>query len=81
MQSDYLSYVLFQKSSPAGESRKKAYQVPIDWTLRTKVRFMSPKPFPFNGTLRTCEEASGITGYGRNLSLYPSTTSSALYMW
>lgn len=47
--------------------RKRGSQVPIDWTLRNKVRFMSPKPFPFSGTLRTCEEASGITGFVRCL--------------
>ncbi|KAJ1523521.1 hypothetical protein ONE63_001372 [Megalurothrips usitatus] len=52
-------------SSEGAGSAGKASQVPIDWTLRTKVRFMSPKPFPFNATLRTCEEASGITGFVR----------------
>lgn len=53
-------------SSGIGE-KKGASRVPVDWTLRTKVRFMSPKPFPFNATLRTCEEASGITGFVRCL--------------
>ena len=54
------------KKDAVEASRKKgAAQVPIDWTLRTKVRFMSPKPFPFSATLRTCEEASGITGFVR----------------
>lgn len=40
----------------------KRKEPPIDWTLRTKVRFMSLKPFAWNQKLRTCEEASGITG-------------------
>lgn len=54
---------------------KGAAQVPIDWTLRTKVRFMSPKPFPFNATLRTCEEASGITGFVRCVDTGQTTSS------
>lgn len=37
--------------------------IPIDWSLKTKVRFMSRKPFAWNQKLRTCEEASGITGF------------------
>lgn len=43
---------------------------PVDWTLRTKVRFMAQKPFPWNTTLRTCEEASGITGYKFNVKRF-----------
>lgn len=36
--------------------------IPIDWTLKTRLRFMSPKPFHWNKKLKTSEEASGITG-------------------
>ncbi|XP_046630165.1 protein downstream neighbor of son homolog isoform X2 [Neodiprion virginianus] len=39
--------------------------IPIDWTLNTKMRFMSPKPFAWNGKLKTSEEASGTTGFVR----------------
>lgn len=42
--------------------RKGAKVPPVDWTLRTKVRFMAQKPFAWNENLKTCEEASGITG-------------------
>ncbi|KAK3907631.1 Protein downstream neighbor of son-like protein [Frankliniella fusca] len=59
----------------ASPKTKEAAQVPIDWTLRTKVRFMSPKPFPFNATLRTCEEASGITGFVRCVDTGQTTSS------
>uniref|UniRef100_A0A1B6CQY5 Protein downstream neighbor of son homolog n=1 Tax=Clastoptera arizonana TaxID=38151 RepID=A0A1B6CQY5_9HEMI len=56
---------------------KKGTKVPpVDWTLRTKVRFMSKKPFAWNENLRTCEEASGITGFVRCLDTEPSATSS-----
>ncbi|KAJ4436741.1 hypothetical protein ANN_16873 [Periplaneta americana] len=41
--------------------------IPIDWSLKTKVRFMSPNPFAWSQKLRTCEEASGITGFVRCL--------------
>ncbi|XP_067000489.1 protein downstream neighbor of son homolog [Anabrus simplex] len=42
--------------------------IPVDWTLKTKIRFMSLKPFAWNLKLKTCEEASGITGYVRCLN-------------
>ncbi|XP_072765690.1 protein downstream neighbor of son homolog [Anoplolepis gracilipes] len=48
---------------------KGAKHIPIDWTLKTKVRFMSPKPFPWNGKLKTSEEASGTTGFVRCLNI------------
>lgn len=37
-------------------------ELPIDWTLRTKVRFLSPNPFPWSQKIKTCEEASATTG-------------------
>ncbi|XP_003487471.1 protein downstream neighbor of son homolog [Bombus impatiens] len=43
--------------------------IPIDWTLKTKMRFMSPKPFPWNCKLKTSEEASGTTGFVRCLDI------------
>nr|XP_050863076.1 protein downstream neighbor of son homolog [Vespula vulgaris] len=43
--------------------------VPIDWTLKTKMRFMSPKPFPWNSKLKTSEEASGTTSFVRCLDI------------
>lgn len=46
--------------TPKGES-----YIPIDWTLCTKMRLMSPKPFPWNGKLKTSEQASGTTGFVR----------------
>lgn len=48
---------------------KGAKHIPIDWTLKTKVRFMSPKPFPWNSKLKTSEEASGTTGFVRCLDI------------
>ncbi|CAH0387108.1 unnamed protein product [Bemisia tabaci] len=46
-------------------SRKKRKFIPVDWTLRTRIRLMSSKPFPWNHKLKTCEEASGTTGFVR----------------
>lgn len=34
----------------------------IDWALKTKLRLMSTKPFPWTNKLKASEEASGITG-------------------
>ncbi|XP_076638920.1 humpty dumpty [Colletes latitarsis] len=43
--------------------------IPVDWTLKTKMRFMSPKPFPWNSKLKTSEEASGTTGFVRCMDI------------
>ncbi|XP_046392352.1 protein downstream neighbor of son homolog [Ischnura elegans] len=45
----------------------EATSIPVDWSLKTKIRLISPNPFPWSQKLRTCEEASGITGYVRCL--------------
>ncbi|CAN7988572.1 unnamed protein product [Ixodes hexagonus] len=42
-------------------------QLPLDWSLKTRVRFCSPSHFPWNGSLKTCEEASGTTGFVRGV--------------
>lgn len=42
-----------------------AKTIPVDWALKTKVRFMSLVPFIWNQTLKTSEEASGTTGFAR----------------
>ncbi|KAK0178992.1 hypothetical protein PV327_007820 [Microctonus hyperodae] len=52
---------------PQPEEIKGESYIPIDWTLNTKMRFMSPKPFAWNGKLKTSEQASGTTGFVRCL--------------
>ncbi|KAG1680278.1 Protein downstream neighbor of son [Nymphon striatum] len=42
--------------------------LPIDWSLKSKARFISKKPFSWTGNLKTSEEASGITGFVRCLA-------------
>ncbi|XP_064488792.1 protein downstream neighbor of Son-like [Ornithodoros turicata] len=49
-------------------------QLPLDWTLKTRVRFFSAKPFPWNGSLKTCEEASGTTGFVRAIDTDSATS-------
>lgn len=51
------------------ECPKGAKHLPIDWTLKTKMRFTSPKPFPWSSKLKTSEEASGTTGFVRCLNI------------
>lgn len=41
---------------------KKYKHLPIDWAIKTKLRLMSPKPFPWTSKLKASEEASGTTG-------------------
>lgn len=47
--------------------------LPIDWTLKSKLRLLSCKPFPWNQKLKLSEEASGITGFARCLGTNSST--------
>lgn len=51
------------------ESKAPAWQalLPLDWSLKTRVRFCSASHFPWNGSLKTCEEASGTTGFVRGI--------------
>ncbi|XP_066586454.1 protein downstream neighbor of son homolog isoform X2 [Prorops nasuta] len=49
--------------------QKGETHIPLDWTLNTKMRFTSRKPFPWNGKLKTSEEASGTTGFVRCLDI------------
>ncbi|XP_076356999.1 humpty dumpty isoform X2 [Tachypleus tridentatus] len=49
-------------------NNKGKRQLPVDWSLKTKVRFISSKPFPWKGSLKTSEEASGTTGFVRCLN-------------
>ncbi|CAN8017500.1 unnamed protein product [Ixodes persulcatus] len=55
--------------SNAGKPAQGAWQaqLPLDWSLKTRVRFCSPSHFPWNGSLKTCEEASGTTGFVRGV--------------
>lgn len=49
--------------------------IPIDWCMKTKLRFMSLKQFPWNQKLKVSEEASGITSFVRCLDTSSSETS------
>ncbi|KAI5708607.1 hypothetical protein M8J77_025986 [Diaphorina citri] len=74
--------ILSKISNPAKTVKKQDLsqgfdQVPLDWTLRSKMRFMSRKPFPWNQKLKTCEEASGITGFVRCVDTDPSVNTGA----
>ncbi|CAL7943848.1 unnamed protein product [Xylocopa violacea] len=57
------------KNTVDSEVPKGEKYLPVDWTLKTKMRFMSPKPFPWNCKLKTSEEASGTTGFVRCLDI------------
>ncbi|VVC89739.1 unnamed protein product [Leptidea sinapis] len=53
---------------------KKYKKLSIDWALKTKLRLMSPRPFPWSTKLKASEEASGITGFVRCLDTSSSST-------
>ncbi|CAK9823978.1 Protein downstream neighbor of son homolog [Anthophora retusa] len=67
--SNALSKLEIDKNTSESEIIKGAKYIPIDWTLKTKMRFMSPKSFPWNCKLKTSEEASGISGFVRCLNI------------
>lgn len=48
---------------------------PLDWTLKTKARFTSPHPFSWVSSMKTHQEAEGISRYVRGIS----NTSQVLY--
>ncbi|GBL86108.1 hypothetical protein AVEN_89142-1 [Araneus ventricosus] len=41
--------------------------LPVDWSLKTKIRFTSSTPFPNKGSFRTFEEVNGTIGFVRCL--------------
>ncbi|XP_045134410.1 protein downstream neighbor of son homolog [Portunus trituberculatus] len=45
-----------------------ADHLPLDWCLKSRLRFRSSKPLPWKHTFKTSEEASGITGFVRCLA-------------
>lgn len=47
--------------------------LPVDWALKTRIRFLSSTPFHWNQKLKISEEASGVTSFARCLD--PSSTS------
>ncbi|CAK1552557.1 unnamed protein product [Leptosia nina] len=55
-------------------TESKYKKLPIDWALKTKLRLMSAKPFPWTNKLKASEEASGITGFVRCLDTTSSST-------
>lgn len=48
--------------------------IPVDWTLKSKVRFLSSKPFAWNQKLKISEEASGVTAFARCLGSNSGTS-------
>ena len=45
---------------------KSLVRTPIDWSLKTRIRFVSRnKPFPFKGCFRASENATGISSFVR----------------
>lgn len=49
--------------------------IPVDWSLKTKLRFLSSVPFVWNQKLKISEEASGVTGFTRCLDSSSTATS------
>ncbi|CAG2160895.1 unnamed protein product [Oppiella nova] len=51
-----------------GPHNRDTKQHLIDWTLKTRIRFVSSKAFGFRGSFRATEESAGISGFVRCLS-------------
>ncbi|XP_068747682.1 protein downstream neighbor of Son-like [Montipora capricornis] len=70
---------------------KGSETLPLDWSLKYKIRFTSQKSFNWCGTLKTVEEAEGLSNFARchveenenpiSLSGYPSSFCSATKVW
>lgn len=50
-----------EEAADSDQEEKPTNHVPIDWSLKTKLRLLSKNPIP-GGRLKCNEEASGITG-------------------
>nr|CAI5826402.1 unnamed protein product [Callosobruchus analis] len=48
--------------------------LPIDWALKSRIRLLSEKPFPWSQKLKISEEASGVTAFTRCLDNNTDTT-------
>lgn len=48
--------------------------IPIDWSLKYRMRLLSLKPFPWNQKLKISEEASALTAFTRCLDNNTDTT-------
>ena len=42
-----------------------ANKLPIDWSLKNRLRFTATSPFPFEGQFKASEDATGITSFVR----------------
>nr|CAG4637914.1 EOG090X09DI [Chydorus sphaericus] len=54
-------------------------QFVVDWSLKTRARFTSRVPHNFSSTLKTSEEASGITGFVRCTTTPVDTSTNAQF--
>ncbi|XP_014228472.1 protein downstream neighbor of son homolog [Trichogramma pretiosum] len=51
------------------EEVKGSPTFPVNWSLKTRMRLMSPTPFGWKGKPKASEEASGTTGFVRCLNI------------
>jgi hypothetical protein len=59
--------------APVIEVPKGCKNLPIDWSLKTRLRFLSKTPIPGNN-LKTNQEASGLTSFVRCIDHHNSST-------
>lgn len=55
------------KATGTEKEKIKSKSIPVDWSLKTKIRFTSAIPFPSRGSFRTFEEVNGTVGFVRCL--------------
>lgn len=48
-----------------GDKTELFPKLPIDWSLKNRIRFSSSTPFPFEGQFKASEDASGTTSFVR----------------
>ena len=83
------SGLIFSDGSPLAASKTKVEEtetfnyehgdlVPVDWSLKTRCRFLSMKPFSCNAGIKSSHESEAISNYAYFKSFYANLENSQL---
>lgn len=88
--SNLKSSLIFSESSPLSAAPKPPLEeaetfsyehdelVPVDWSLKTRCRFLSTKPFSCNTGIKSSHESEAMTNYANFRSFYTNLESCKL---
>ncbi|XP_065352354.1 protein downstream neighbor of son homolog [Cloeon dipterum] len=75
---NFLDRIAGSQNLAAEKSRRRISALPLDWSLKYKIRFFSKKQLPWSQNLKMLDEASGTTAFARCVDLKSSETSPAI---